>query len=107
RTVPKGRPSSFFCCAISLPSNPDELVAIGVTKISEISTIWALARRILDRRAAIRNAGFVPRFGLRRILHDKADCAAIGVAGRLAIDGLGDHETAAIVRVGQAASRVL
>jgi hypothetical protein len=24
----------------SLPSNPDELVAIGVTKISEISAIW-------------------------------------------------------------------
>ena len=32
----------------SLPSNPDELVAIGVTKISEISAIWAHARRILD-----------------------------------------------------------
>src|SRR5262245_6371487 len=91
----------------SLPGNPDNLVAIGVAKISEISAIWALAGRILDRRAAIRNAGFVPRFGLRRILHDKADCAAIGVAGRLAIDGFADHETAAIVRVRQAASRVL
>src|SRR5207302_4861809 len=101
RTVPKGRPSSFFCCAISLPGNPDDLVAIGVTKISEISAIWALARRILDRRAAIRNAGLVPRFGLRRILHDKADRAAIGVAGRLAVDGLGHHEAPAIVRIGQ------
>ena len=29
-----------FC---HLPSNPDELVAIGVTKISEINAIWALA----------------------------------------------------------------
>src|SRR6202048_5463371 len=66
----------------SLPSNPDELVAIGVTKISEISAIWALAGWILDRRAAIRNAGFVPRFGLRRILHDKADRAPIGGGGR-------------------------
>jgi hypothetical protein len=40
-----------FCSAIksgSLPSNPDELVAIGVTKISEISAIWANARRVLD-----------------------------------------------------------
>jgi hypothetical protein len=55
----------------------------------------------------IRKTGFVPGFGLRRILHGKADCATIGVAGRLAIDGLADHETAAIVRVGQAASRVL
>ena len=91
----------------SLPSNSDDLVAIGVTKISEISSIWALARRILDRRAAIRNAGLVPRFGLRRILHDKADCAAIGVAGRLAINGLADHETAAIVRISHAASSVL
>src|SRR5205814_10326298 len=96
----------FVSCG-SLPGNPDELVTIGVTKISEISAIWALAGRILDRCAAIRNAGFVPRFGLRRILHDKADRAAIGVAGRLAIDGLGDHETAAIVRIGQSASRVL
>ena len=32
----------------SLPSNPDELVAIGVTKISEMSAIWAHAKRILD-----------------------------------------------------------
>jgi hypothetical protein len=31
-----------------LPSNPDELVAIGVTKVSEISAIGAHARRILD-----------------------------------------------------------
>ena len=38
-------------CAIksgSLSSNPEELVAIGVTKISEISAIRAHARRILD-----------------------------------------------------------
>ena len=51
RPFPRGRPSSVFCCAVrsgSLPSNPDELVAIGVTKISEISAIWAHARRILD-----------------------------------------------------------
>jgi hypothetical protein len=38
-------PDCLFC---SLPGNPDELVAIGVTKISEISAIWALAGRILD-----------------------------------------------------------
>jgi hypothetical protein len=41
----------IFCSAIrsgSLPSNPDELVVIGVTKISEISAIWTHARRILD-----------------------------------------------------------
>src|SRR5438105_1149506 len=100
----------IFCCAIrsgALPSNPDELVAIGVTKISEISAIWALARRILDRCAAIRNAGFVPRFGLRRILHHKPDRAAVSLAGRLAINRLGHHEPAAIVRVSQSASGVL
>jgi hypothetical protein len=34
--------------AAALPSNLDELVAIGVTKISEISAIWAHAGRILD-----------------------------------------------------------
>jgi hypothetical protein len=32
----------------SLPSNPDELVAIGITEISEISAIWAHARWVLD-----------------------------------------------------------
>jgi len=42
---------SFLLCPIrsgALPSNPDELVTIGVAKISEISAIWALARRVLD-----------------------------------------------------------
>ncbi len=34
--------------AAALPSNLDELVAIGVTKISEISAIWTHAGRILD-----------------------------------------------------------
>src|SRR5438552_19000772 len=59
RTARKGGPPQFFCCANrsgSLPGNRDDLVAIGVTKIGEISAIWALARRILDRRAAIRDA---------------------------------------------------
>src|ERR1700758_5741660 len=45
----KDGPPQFFCCAIrsgSLPGNCDELVAVGVTKISEISAIRALARRI-------------------------------------------------------------
>src|SRR6266404_5432334 len=91
----------------SLPSNPDELVTIGVTEISEISAIWAHARRILDRRAAIRDAGFVPRFGLRRILHHKPDRTAVSLAGRLAVNRLGHHEPAAIVRVSQSASGVL
>jgi hypothetical protein len=60
----------------SLPSNPDELVAIGVTKIS-----------------------VVPRVGLFGVTHQKADCADVRGRCRLAIDGFGDHETAAIVRV--------
>src|SRR5215472_17238480 len=29
-TSPKGRPSSVLCCVRSLPSDPDELVTIGV-----------------------------------------------------------------------------
>ena len=53
KNLPEGRPSSVLALLAliksgSLPSNPDELVAIGVTKISEISPIWAHARRILD-----------------------------------------------------------
>ena len=51
KASPKGTALPSFGSAIksgSLPSNPDELVAIGVTKISEISAVWAHARRILD-----------------------------------------------------------
>ena len=40
----------------SLPGNPDDLVAIGVTKISEIRAIWASARREALVRA-LRYAG--------------------------------------------------
>ena len=51
KNLPERAALLSFCSAIksgSLPSNPDELVAIGVTKISEIGAIWAHARRILD-----------------------------------------------------------
>src|SRR5579872_4108162 len=82
-------------------------MAVGITQISEKGAIRADARRVLDRRAAIRNAGFVPGFGLRRVLHHKPDRAAIGIAGRLAVDRLGHHETAAIMRVSQPASGIL
>src|SRR5438552_14081234 len=82
-------------------------MAVGIAKISEIGAIRTDARRVLDRRAAVRDAGFVPRFGLRRILHHKPDRAAVSLAGRLAINRLGHHEPAAIVRVSQSASGVL
>src|SRR5260370_28809656 len=55
----------------------------------------------------MRNAGVVPRFGPFGVTHQKANCAAVKGRCRLAIDGFGDHETAAIVRVSQAASSVL
>jgi hypothetical protein len=48
KNLPERAALLSFCSAIksgSLPSNPDELVAIGVTKISEISAICAHARR--------------------------------------------------------------
>jgi hypothetical protein len=51
KNLPERAALLSFCSAIksgSLPSNPDELVAIGVTKISEISAIWTHAGRILD-----------------------------------------------------------
>jgi len=42
-------------------------------------TAFARARRLLDRRAAGRDAGLVPGVGLRRVLAGKADGAAIGM----------------------------
>src|SRR4051812_23181602 len=87
-------------------SNPNQFMAIGITQISEIGAIRTDARRVLDRGAAVRDAGFVPRFGLRRVLHLKADRAAVRLAGGLAVDRLRHHEPAAIVRISQPASGV-
>src|ERR1700730_18322916 len=61
-----------------------------------------------QRSRLLADAGVVvPRFGLIGVTHQKANCAAVKGRCRLAIDGFGDHETAAIVRVSQAASSVL
>src|SRR5205823_12872605 len=82
--------------------NPDQLVAVGIAKIGEVHLAGgslAHARRVFDRRAAIRDTGFVPCFGLFGIAHREADRAGIGMGGRRAVDLLGHHETPAIVRV--------
>jgi DNA-binding winged helix-turn-helix (wHTH) protein len=52
-----------------------------------ISAVRAHAGRILDRRTAIRDAGFVPRHGHFGVAHQKADRAAVGGTRRLAVDG--------------------
>jgi len=87
-----------------------QLVAVGIAEVREIHLAGgplAHARRVLDRRAAIRDSGFVPRVGLFGIAHREADCAAVGMVGRLAVDGFGHHETPAIVGISQPASGVL
>src|SRR6516225_732384 len=87
-----------------------QFVAVGIAQVSEVHLAGgplAHAGRVFDRRAAIRDTGFVPCLGLLGIAHREADRAAIGMAGRLAIDRLGHHETPAIVRITQPASGVL
>src|SRR5438105_3259748 len=58
-----------------------QFVAIGIAKVREINPTGgalAHARRVFDRRAAIRDPGFVPCLGLFGIAHREADRAAIG-----------------------------
>src|SRR5690348_5033015 len=53
-----------------------QLVAVGIAQISEIhlaGRALANARRVLDRLAAIRDTGFVPRLGLFGTAHQKPD----------------------------------
>jgi hypothetical protein len=90
--------------------NTDQLVAVRISNVGEIdlsSGPLAHAGRVLDRGAAIGDPGFVPGRGLVRAAHREADRAAIGMAGRLAIDRFRHHEAPAIVRVSQPASGVL
>jgi hypothetical protein len=109
----KGRPSSVSICGNSGSRhaiNPDQFVAVGIAKVGEVHLAGgslAHARRVFDRRAAIRDAGFVPCLGLFGIAHREADRAAIGMVGRLGVDRLGHHETPAIVRITQPAPGVL
>src|SRR5688572_32294551 len=87
-----------------------QFVAIGIAKVREINltgSALAHARRVFDRRAAIRYPGLMPCLGLFGIAHREANRAAIGSGGRLAVDGFGHHETRAIVRICQPAPGVL
>jgi len=87
--------------------NRDHFVAVGIAQISEIHLPGgrlAHPGRVLDRLAAIRDTGFVSCVDLFWTAHREADRAAVGVVGRLAVDGFGHHETPAIVCVGQPAS---
>ena len=84
RAARKGRPSSVLPRDSSgrHAMKPDDLVAVGIAQIGEIHLAGgplADARRVLDRGAAIRNAGIVPRLGLFGVAHRKADRAAIGM----------------------------
>src|SRR5271156_1804107 len=87
-----------------------QFVTIGIAKIGEIHLAGgplAHPRRVLDRGAAIRNPGFVPCVGLFGIAHCEANCAAVSLASRLAVNRLGHHEKPAIVAVNQPAPGVL
>src|SRR5207302_9339391 len=113
RATRTGRPPSVSICGNSGSRhaiNPDHLIAVGIAKVSEVHLAGgplAHARRVFDRRAAIRDAGFVPCLGLFGIAHREADRAAIGMAGWLAVDRLGYHENPTIMPIPQPAPGVL
>ena len=68
-----------------------QFVAVGIAKVGEIHLPGgplAHARRVLDRLAAIRDAGIVPCVDLFRAAHRKADRTAIGMAAGLPSMGL-------------------
>src|SRR5438067_1183287 len=91
-------------------ASPTSSPASGTSEIGRIHLAGgplAYARRVLDRRAAIGDAGFMPGVDLIRTARREADGAAIRMAGRLAVDRFRHHETPAIVRVSQPASGVL
>src|ERR1051326_7743661 len=107
---PKRRPSSVLTLTGDnsgrLAIQRAQLVAVGIAQISEIhlaGRALANARRILDRLAAIRDTGFVPRLGLFGTAHQKRNRPPIGMAGRLAVDRFGHHEASAVMRVGEPA----
>ena len=87
-----------------------ELVAVRIAQIGQIKTAkagLAQAGRIFDGGAAMGDAGMVPSIGLFGAVHGKADCATIGMGGRLAIDRRGDQKAPTIMNVDQAAFIIL
>src|SRR5687767_10613276 len=82
-----------------------ELVAVRVTQIGEIEVACtfqrANSRRVFDRRTASLDSRRMPSVYLRRVVHRKTDCAAIGVCCRRAIDWLGHHQHPAIMLVNE------
>src|SRR5207248_11428595 len=73
-------------CSGRLAIKRAQFVAVGIAQISEIHLAGrplAHAGRVLDGFAAIRDACLVPGLGLVGTAHQKADRAAIGMAGRL------------------------
>lgn len=88
------------------PMKRTELVAVGIAEVSQIH-LTAKSRRIFDRRATIRDTGFVPGSGLFWAGHRQTDRAAIGVSGWFAIDRLAHHQHAAVVHVAQSAPGIL
>jgi hypothetical protein len=83
-----------------------ELVAVGITEVSQIR-LTTKPWRIFDRCAAMRDTSFVPSFGLFWGCHRQTDRASVGVSGCLPIDGLAHHQHAAVVHVAQAPLGVL
>src|SRR4029077_491884 len=102
RTALLGRSSSVQSSG-SRSSNAYQFVTIRIAEVREVCAIRTHARRVLDRGAAVCDTGFVPCLGLRHVFHLKADRAAVGMARLAAVDGLGHHETAAIVRISESA----
>ena len=77
-----------------------ELVAVGIAQIGEVHLAEPASRdagRILDRRAAIGDAGGVPGIDLFGARGHEADGRAVAVAARLAVDRLTDAERPVLV----------
>jgi len=83
-----------------------QFMSVRITKISDEGPVRALIRWALDRCAAVRNTGVVPRQNMLAAQGGDSDCPAIGNGRRLAVDRFRDHQSSAFVDVNQSASRI-
>ena len=82
-----------------------ELVAIWVAQVSKVHALSAAftpSRWVFNRLAASCRTSRMPSISLFWALHRQANRHTVAVRARLAIDGLGNEENAAIVYVDEA-----
>ena len=89
---------------------PAKLVAVGIAQISKVELAeptFAIAGRLLTRRAARFDASLVPGVDFFGTVEVEPDRPAIGVMRRLAVDRPGNHEHRSIAAIGEPALVVL